>query len=59
MFRETVDFLAAGIASALNLLNSELVLLGGDGLCWTDRTWRIWNPPLPACAQRMGAAESW
>lgn len=25
------------IASALNLLNSELVLLGGDGLCWTDR----------------------
>lgn len=37
MFRETVDFLAAGIASALNLLNSELVLLGGDGLCWTDR----------------------
>lgn len=22
-------------------------------------TWRIWNPPLPACAQRMGAAESW
>ena len=35
--RETVDFLAAGIASALNLLNSELVLLGGDGLCWTDR----------------------
>lgn len=37
VFRETVDFLAAGIASALNLLNSELVLLGGDGLCWTDR----------------------
>ncbi len=37
VFRETADFLAAGIAGALNLLNSELVLLGGDGLCWTDR----------------------
>ncbi|MFR3922178.1 MAG: hypothetical protein ACLTYN_09645 [Dysosmobacter welbionis] len=59
MFRETVDFLAAGIASALNLLNSELVLLGGDGLCWTDRHVADLDPPSSACAQRMGAAESW
>lgn len=37
VFQDAVTRLASAVASTVNILNSELILLGNDGVYWSDR----------------------